>query len=56
MKNGDMKSTYGTGCFLMANTEEKPVSINEGLLTTIAYALDGKLIMQLKEAYIHVEI
>ena len=42
MKNGDMKSTYGTGCFLMANTEEKPVSINEGLLTTIAYTLDGK--------------
>ena len=42
MKNGDMKSTYGTGCFLMANTEEKPVSIDEGLLTTIAYTLDGK--------------
>ena len=42
MKNGDMKSTYGTGCFLMANTEDKPVSIDEGLLTTIAYTLDGK--------------
>ena len=42
MKNGDMKSTYGTGCFLMANTEEKPVSVDEGLLTTIAYTLDGK--------------
>ena len=42
LKNGDMKSTYGTGCFLMANTEEKPVSIDEGLLTTIAYSLNGK--------------
>ena len=43
IKSGDMKSTYGTGCFLMVNTEEKPVSIEEGLLTTIAYKLDGKI-------------
>ena len=42
IKNGDMKSTYGTGCFLMANTEERSVSIDEGLLTTIAYSLNGK--------------
>ena len=38
-KNGDMKSTYGTGCFLMVNTENKPYEINEGLLTTVAYKL-----------------
>ena len=28
--NGDLKSTYGTGCFLMVNTQETPVTINEG--------------------------
>ena len=41
--NGDMKSTYGTGCFLMVNTEDNPVSIKEGLLTTIAYKLEGRV-------------
>ena len=41
-KNGDMKSTYGTGCFLMVNTEEKPIYVEEGLLTTIAYKLKGE--------------
>ena len=40
---GDMKSTYGTGCFLMVNTENKPVSISEGLLTTVAYKLNGEV-------------
>ena len=40
---GDMKSTYGTGCFLMVNTEENIVSIKEGLLTTIAYKLEGRV-------------
>ena len=40
---GDMKSTYGTGCFLMVNTGDNPISINEGLLTTIAYKLEGKV-------------
>ena len=42
-KEGDMKSTYGTGCFLMVNTEENPVEIKEGLLTTVAYKLEGKV-------------
>ena len=40
---GDMKSTYGTGCFLMVNTENNPVSISEGLLTTVAYKLNGEV-------------
>ena len=40
---GDMKSTYGTGCFLMVNTENNPVSISEGLLTTVAYKLNGQV-------------
>ena len=42
IKKGDMKSTYGTGCFLMLNTEQEPISIDEGLLTTIAYSIQGK--------------
>ncbi|MAR94798.1 MAG: glycerol kinase [Gammaproteobacteria bacterium] len=42
LKNGDMKSTYGTGCFLMVNTEDKIYKIDEGLLTTIAYKLEDK--------------
>ncbi len=42
-KSGDMKSTYGTGCFLMVNTEDKPIFINEGLLTTVAYKLNGNV-------------
>ena len=42
-KKGDMKSTYGTGCFLMVNTEEDIMHVEEGLLTTIAYKLDGRV-------------
>lgn len=40
---GEAKSTYGTGCFLLMNTGEKPVYSNNGLLTTIAWGLDGKV-------------
>jgi glycerol kinase len=39
---GMMKSTYGTGCFALLNTGEKPVMSKNRLLTTIAYQLDGK--------------
>tara|TARA_B100000965_G_scaffold68684_1_gene53944 strand:+ start:62 stop:1513 length:1452 start_codon:yes stop_codon:yes gene_type:complete len=42
-KSGDMKSTYGTGCFLMVNTENKPYKIDEGLLTTVAYKLGNEV-------------
>ena len=38
---GDVKNTYGTGCFMLMNTKEKPVSSNSGLLTTIAWTIDG---------------
>ncbi len=37
-----VKSTYGTGCFVLLNTGDKPVLSNNRLLTTIAYQLDGK--------------
>lgn len=39
---GMMKSTYGTGCFALLNTGDKPVTSSNRLLTTIAYQLEGK--------------
>ncbi|XP_066517501.1 glycerol kinase isoform X1 [Hoplias malabaricus] len=38
-KDGQAKNTYGTGCFLLRNTGEKPVMSDHGLLTTVAYKL-----------------
>ncbi len=38
-KSGEAKNTYGTGCFLLMNTGEKPVQSKHGLLTTVAYKL-----------------
>ena len=40
---GEAKNTYGTGCFMLMNTGEKPVFSDNGLLTTIAWGLDGKI-------------
>ena len=40
---GEAKNTYGTGCFLLMNTGEKPVFSGNGLVTTIAWGLDGKV-------------
>ena len=40
---GDVKNTYGTGCFLLMNTGEKAVTSDNGLLTTIAVGIDGKV-------------
>ncbi|MBP3665122.1 MAG: glycerol kinase GlpK [Tyzzerella sp.] len=40
---GEAKNTYGTGCFLLMNTGDKPVFSNNGLVTTIAWGLDGKV-------------
>lgn len=47
--SGDIKNTYGTGCFTMLNTDQYPVHSNNGLITTLAcdylgkssYALEG---------------
>jgi glycerol kinase len=41
-KPGEAKNTYGTGCFLLMNTGEKPVPSKCGLITTVAYQLGGK--------------
>lgn len=40
---GEAKNTYGTGCFLLMNTGESPVFSKNGLVTTIAWGLDGKV-------------
>ena len=42
-KPGTAKNTYGTGCFMLMNTGEKLYNSNNGLLTTIAWGLDGKV-------------
>ena len=42
-KPGEAKNTYGTGCFLLMNTGEKPVASKNGLVTTIAWGLNGKV-------------
>ena len=39
---GDAKNTYGTGCFMLMNTGDKPVMSEHGLLTTMAWRIDGK--------------
>ena len=40
---GAAKNTYGTGCFLLMNTGDTPVFSKNGLVTTIAWGLDGKV-------------
>ena len=40
---GMAKNTYGTGCFMLMNTGEKAVKSENGLLTTIAWGVDGKV-------------
>lgn len=39
---GAIKSTYGTGCFVVLNTGETPVTSRNGMLTTLAYRINGK--------------
>ena len=40
---GEAKNTYGTGCFLLMNTGERPVYSNNGLVTTVAWGRNGKV-------------
>jgi glycerol kinase len=42
-EKGMAKNTYGTGCFMLMNTGDKAVRSNHGLLTTIAWGLNGKI-------------
>jgi glycerol kinase len=41
-RSGEAKNTYGTGCFLLMNTGEKPVPSKYGLLTTVAYRIGNQ--------------
>lgn len=41
--SGMVKNTYGTGCFMMMNTGEKPIKSKNNLLTTVAWEIDGKV-------------
>jgi glycerol kinase len=42
-ESGSMKSTYGTGCFLMVNTKNEIIKTNEGLLTTVGYQINDEV-------------
>lgn len=42
-ESGEAKNTYGTGCFMLMNTGEEMISSKSGLLTTIAWGIDGKI-------------
>jgi len=42
-EKGQVKNTYGTGCFMLMNTGRVPVYSNNGLLTTVAWGLNGKV-------------
>lgn len=42
-ESGDVKNTYGTGCFLLMNTGRDAVRSKNGLLTTIAVGMDGQV-------------
>ncbi len=41
LDKGEIKNTYGTGCFMLMNTGTSPTISKKGLLTTIAYSIDG---------------
>ena len=40
---GEAKNTYGTGCFMLMNTGEVPIRSQRGLLTTVAWGIEGKV-------------
>ena len=42
LREGEVKNTYGTGCFLLQNVGSKPVQSQNGLLTTMCYKIDRK--------------
>ena len=45
---GESKNTYGTGCFMLMNTGSKPVISKKGLLTTIGWQIDKKVVYALE--------
>jgi glycerol kinase len=53
-RSGDIKTTYGTGNFILMNTGEKPLSSKHGLLTTIAYGISGRPVVYALEGSIFI--
>jgi len=47
-RSGDVKNTYGTGCFMLMNTGDTPVKSANGLLTTMAWRIGGKPVYALE--------
>ena len=43
LAKGQLKSTYGTGCFVMANVGNTPIHSDDGLLTTIGFSMNGEI-------------
>lgn len=43
LNKGDIKNTYGTGCFMLMNIKDKAIDSSSGLLTTIAWSIKGKI-------------
>ena len=43
LSKGQLKSTYGTGCFVMANVGNTPIHSDDGLLTTIGFSMNGEI-------------
>lgn len=54
VNKGDAKCTYGTGCFLLANTGETPVTSTHGLLTTVTASVKGEPISYALEGSVFV--
>jgi len=48
IKVGNVKNTYGTGCFMLCNTGATPIKSNNKLLTTIAWQIDGQTMYALE--------
>lgn len=53
---GDVKNTYGTGCFMLMNTGNAPVFSKNGLVTTIAWGMDGKVTYALEVLFLLPEL
>lgn len=53
LREGSSKNTYGTGCFMLLNTGENKFFCNNGLLTTIAWGLNGNITYAMEGAVFH---
>ena len=56
LEKGQLKSTYGTGCFVMSNVGKKPIFSDDGLLTTIGFSLNKEIYYAIEEAFMQQEL